>query len=191
MNDITQMFLFVLVMSLSPGPNNILSAAYGKRKGFFKALNFVTGAAVGFALLTLILGLGTVSIFESAPLFLITLKYLGGIYLIVLAVLMIVSTDDINISGGKRGTFWEGFLIQLINPKSWLSALIGVSSFGQTNEKLIVFSLFELSVGWCSLAFWAYAGEFIARKLKTPKQQMILNGTLGISLIVVAINIMI
>ena len=183
-----EMFAFVFLMSISPGPTNILSASYGKSKGFLNSLGFVTGAAIGFSGLAITIYMGLDKGIQDFPQLLTLLKYVGSIYIILLATCMVFFSEEIALGGGIKGRFLEGIFIQWVNPKSWISALSGVSYFAKTQETFAIFVTTEMIVGWVGIAFWAYTGEYISQILSTPAQQKFFSGALGISLAVVAIQ---
>ena len=75
------MCAYSLSMSISPGPVNLVALTSGLNKGFRRAIPFVSGAAIGFALLLLTVGLGVGMVTTSLPLFLAILSYSGSAFI--------------------------------------------------------------------------------------------------------------
>jgi threonine/homoserine/homoserine lactone efflux protein len=63
------MLSFFFVMSISPGPVNMDIVSSGARYGVRKTFSFVSGAAIGFILLLLFIGLGFYKVIELYPYF--------------------------------------------------------------------------------------------------------------------------
>lgn len=184
------MFIFSLVMSILPGPTNILSASYGKKNGLLNSIGFIVGAAVGFSILAITVGLGLIKGIENFPLLLDFVKYIGSIYMLLISVCLFFFDEKTALAGGVKGRFLDGFFIQWVNPKSWVSAVIGVSRFSDSFDSLAIFVLVELVVGCLCIAIWAYVGEQISKVLSSPKQQKILDGILGVSLATATLHIL-
>lgn len=190
MMPLSQMFIFSLVMSLMPGPTNIISASYGKKNGLMPSLGFIAGAAVGFSSLAITLGVGLIRAVEDFPQLMQFLKFVGSVYMIFLSACMVFYDEEAVLAGGIKGKFFDGIFIQWVNPRCWISALLAVSKFSSSQETLAVFVVIDLVVDCICIALWAYAGEQISRMLSSPAQQKVLNGTLGIALGLVAMHIL-
>ena len=83
--------LFTLVMSFTPGPNNIMLLSSGVTYGFRRTLPHVAGITIGFAFMVGAVGLGLGTVFIAYPILQTILKYLGAAYLIYLAVAIALS----------------------------------------------------------------------------------------------------
>lgn len=114
-------------LSLTPGPNGLLSLTHGVRHGFHKTIFTVMGGALGFFVLIAasLAGLGAL-LATSEKAFTIC-KWIGAAYLVYLGIRlwrappMLVRADG---DPGKRSTesgvvlFKEGFLVATSNPKA-------------------------------------------------------------------------
>ncbi len=69
--------LFVSVVSITPGPNNLLLAASGANFGFFKTLPHICGVIVGFALIVVASGFGLGIIFTEFPQAILPMKIMS------------------------------------------------------------------------------------------------------------------
>ena len=64
------MFSFSLVMSITPGPVNMIILSSGISYGVKRTIPYVSGATVGFTLLFLFIGLGFSQFINAFPFFL-------------------------------------------------------------------------------------------------------------------------
>lgn len=133
---------FATAMAFTPGPNTTLSAALAANHGFRHALPFVAGVPVGWGALLLGCALGLGALLDSLPVLRGVLKWAGLAYLLWLAWALarsarLAQADPRRFDVG----FWQGALLQLVNIKAWMAALL-------------------ISAGWISLApdLWARIG---------------------------------
>lgn len=78
MSLIIAMCLFAVSMSISPGPVNLVTFSSGLNYGFVPTLPFVAGAALGFAVLLVVVGLGLGEIVALSPVLMQVLAYAGA-----------------------------------------------------------------------------------------------------------------
>ena len=126
--DLWVVFLFTAIgLSLTPGPNGLLSLNHGMRFGVGNAVYTVAGGCAGFLVLIAIsmAGMG-VLLATSETAFTIT-KWIGAGYLIYLGVKTWQATPQpaSNTFSGKsnkeqsrKNLFLQGFLVALSNPKA-------------------------------------------------------------------------
>ncbi len=77
--------LFAVVMTGTPGPNNVMLTASGANFGYMRSIPHFFG--IGFGLISLILlnGVGLGVVFKTYPVVQEILKWLGSAYLLYLA----------------------------------------------------------------------------------------------------------
>jgi threonine/homoserine/homoserine lactone efflux protein len=125
---------FATAMAFTPGPNTTLSAALAANHGLRRALPFAAGVPVGWGALLLGCALGLGAVLDSLPLLRGAIKWAGLAYLLWLAWTLagsarLAQADPRRFDVG----FWQGALLQLVNIKAWMAALL-------------------ISAGWISLA---------------------------------------
>ncbi len=187
---IVAMFGFSLAMSISPGPVNILTVSSGANHGFARTMPFVSGATIGFTLLLLAIGLGMSELVASFPALLDVMVYLGGAFVAYMGLQMLDSTTSgITLSKQRAPGFTQGFLLQWLNPKAWSACIAGVSAFSAKglSESLLLFISIYFVVCYCSIGFWAFAGQRISGWLNQPSYQRLFNMVMGSSLIGIAL----
>lgn len=185
--------LFALVMTGTPGPNNVMLTASGANFGYRRSIPHFIG--IGFGLISLISlnGLGLGVLFQTYPAIQDALKILGSAYLPYLAWKIAFSSamskgeDKVN----KPMTCWEAILFQYLNPKAWMMSITAVGSFAYSGEdywwSIAAISIIFLLVQVQTSSVWVGFGAFIRRWLSTPKAWQRFNlgmGTLTASCVV-------
>lgn len=163
------MFIFAFISSITPGPVNVISISSGLTHGLRKTLWFVFGATFSFTLCLFISGLLFKQLIELLPKILQPLQWFSVAYLIWISYQIFKSASNINPdTTAPLSTFWQGCLIQTLNPKAWIAIFSSLSLFVGSNLKLLIeFSLIYFIVCYLSLLFWAYTGNWLKRKMKS------------------------
>src|SRR5580693_5640749 len=114
--------LFTLVMSFTPGPNNIMLLSSGLTYGFRRTLPHMAGVIVGGSFMIAAVGIGLGAVFVAYPVLKTILKYAGAAYLIYLAIGIAMSGATKLGQDNRRGpmTFWGAAMFQWINVKAWV-----------------------------------------------------------------------
>jgi len=129
MSVIFAMCLFSLSMSISPGPVNLITLSTGANHGFKNAMPFVSGATIGFTLLLLMVGLGIGGLASQNQVLLDLLGYGGAAFIYYMGYKIVLSKPEIQIQSKTRPVFYQGFLLQWLNPKAWIACISGISAF--------------------------------------------------------------
>ena len=79
------LFVFCLVTSITPGPNNLMLLAAGANFGVRRTLPHAAGVVIGFTLMIIIIGLGAAQIFQKFPVAHTVLTVTSIAYLLYLA----------------------------------------------------------------------------------------------------------
>lgn len=180
---------YSLSMSITPGPTNIIMMSTGVNHGFKSTLPFATGAACGFTALVLVVALGFGSIFTENARAIEIMTYIGALLISYMGYKIAFSDTDMEEGESERPNFIHGAILQWINPKSWIACLAGVSAFNLASsvERLTLYMIFYMAVGYLSVLSWGYAGAKISRFLKIGRNLKIFNYIMGASLVLVAI----
>jgi len=188
MSLLLAMFSFSLVMSISPGPVNMVILSSGASYGVRKTFSFVSGASIGFTLLLLFIGLGFHKIIALYPDFLKYLSIAGSMLIIYMGYLIASSSSELNIEKQNLPTFTQGFLLQWLNPKAWLASVASVSLFStpDSHQVFLTFSLIYFVVCYLSLFSWSVLGNKATLLLNSEFRLMIFNRFMGSLLIATA-----
>ncbi|MCY7314417.1 MAG: LysE family translocator [Rubrivivax sp.] len=138
-SELAALLVFASAMAFTPGPNTTLSAALAANHGLRHALRFVCGVPVGWGLLLLACTLGLGAMVQAEPALRALLKWGGLAYLLWLAWRLATAPAVLAVggagagagagagTGGNRGFdvgFGKGVLLQFINVKAWMNALL-------------------------------------------------------------------
>ena len=133
-----------VVIAVSPGPGAVLSIATGLRHGYSGAVQAILGlqSALLIQLAVVAAGLGAV-LAASSTAFLV-LKGVGASYLVYLGVRkwrapVEVGSDEQSLAGApRRGSYVQGLLVNLTNPKALIFMVALVPQFVLPTEPQVV-----------------------------------------------------
>ncbi|TWX65878.1 LysE family translocator [Colwellia demingiae] len=182
------MFSFSLVMSISPGPVNMVILSSGANYGVRKTFAFVSGGTIGFTTLLLFIGLGFYKIIDLYPLLLKYLAIAGSLFIVYMGYLIASSKPSLGVKEQKLPTFIQGFLLQWLNPKAWIASMAGVSLFSdiENNKVFLTFLFIYFLVCYLSLFSWSVLGDKVTILLNNQLRLQLFNQLMGGLLIVTA-----
>jgi len=185
------MALYAFSMSITPGPTNFVLLSTGVNHGFYKAVPFATGSAIGFTVLNIAVGLGLGRLLGEDGLFLTLVRYLGAAFIIYMGLKIATSSSVITVTEKKQSApgFVLGFIGSWLNPKAWIAVIagIGVFSLGGDYLELAIYVSIYVVVGYLSILSWAYAGSKISYYLSSARNMRLFNLTMGGGLIIIAL----
>ena len=124
------MCVYSLSMSISPGPVNLVALTSGLNNGFRSAMPFVSGGAIGFALLLMAIGFGVGTVATSFPLFLSVLGYGGSAFIFYVGYKIATADPSYQSKLVKPLRHLSMALcLQWLNPKAWIASISGVGAF--------------------------------------------------------------
>jgi threonine/homoserine/homoserine lactone efflux protein len=189
MSALFAMALFSLVMSISPGPVNMITLSIGANNGFRNALPFVSGATVGFTLLLFLIGIGLGELVMKGPHFLEVISVVGTVLMCCIGYKIATSDGKIAMKEESLPDFRHGFLLQWLNPKAWAACLAGVAIFSSSdsNGPLYTFFCIYFVICFFGIGSWAVFGDKALVFLNNPKRMRAFNRIMGGTLVVVAL----
>ena len=171
--ELLSLSLFMFATSCSPGPNNILASYSGFNFGLIKTIPHMFGVIFGFTSLVIAINFGLINIFKNFPIIQEILKYMGTIFLIYLAYKISFSKASSDNSSKNPIKFIESFFFQFLNPKAVIVAIIIVSTYVESGENYINYSLWVIAIAFIfacfSIMFWTLLGRFL-RKFATNEK---------------------
>lgn len=158
---------YVIITSITPGPSNILMMNEARRFGFVGSWRFSSGILVGFAVLGIVSGIFTASLYNWIPTVEPYFKIAGAAYLLYL-------TWQISLSKGSKkdfkdvqSSFFSGFIIQLVNVKSILFFLTVLSAFilpfNESLKSILFYLALSIFLGWLALLLWSGFGSLFKK----------------------------
>jgi threonine/homoserine/homoserine lactone efflux protein len=179
------MISFSFAMSISPGPVNMMIITSGINNGFNKTFSFISGATIGFTFLLIVIALGLKTFLDEYPLFLEYLGYIGSFLIIYMGYKIASSKPSLEFENSmKKLKFYEGFLLQWLNPKAWAACISGVAMYSFNEYFLFIFIIIYFIVCYLSLSFWGLFGQKATLFLNTNKKIKNFNLLMGSILII-------
>ena len=183
-STIISMISLSLAMSISPGPVNMISITSGINNGFRKTFSFVSGATIGFTILLICVGFGLITIIDTYPIFLNIISILGSLFIIYLGYKIATSNSKLELNTEQKiPKFYEGFLLQWLNPKAWIACVAGTSLFSHSIPELVTFIIIYFLICYISIASWALFGHHATKILNNNFKLKLFNLIMGSLLI--------
>lgn len=176
----SQLIIFIsasIALLLLPGPAVLYITARSANQG--RVAGFVSVLAIEAANLmqAVAAGLGLSAILLSSALAFDVVKYLGAAYLIYLGIKKLLTKEESSTSQEvKRESlsqiFWQGFIINILNPKTALFFFAFLPQFVNPEKGNVTLQNLLLGVLFVALAFvtdsiYAFVASSLAEKLNT------------------------
>lgn len=146
-----------ILITLSPGPDNMMVLSVGIAKGRARGIAFGLGCALGCLTHTVLAVVGVSALIAASPLAFTALKIAGGLYLIWMGLQALRSRGGAKVAAGvpdesARQLFVKGLVANAINPKVVLFFLSFLPQF-------VVASTGDATwqIAWLGLIFTAQA----------------------------------
>lgn len=180
---------YMLVNSFTPGPGNILALNTISNLGWKKGKKLIWGICCGYACVQCLCTFAIYGLNTFLTPALSILKYIGGAYMIWLAIHIIRSKPESNGTG--EASFRTGFMLQLVNIKIYfyittLLTVYLVPYFRQL-PKLLFAGVGVIVIGSIASLTWAFLG--IKMKIAYEKYYKSINFALGLFLLYCTFNI--
>ncbi len=188
MDNLWPVILFTVVMTLTPGPNNIMILSSGLNFGVRASVPHLLGIALGFPVMLLAVGLGLDTLISNVPVLQSIIQVLGVSYLLFLAYRIFTTTEQRKVAHqSKPLTFFQAALFQWVNPKAWVLIFSGIGSFAQGGEivatTLAMTLSFLLVMVPCN-GLWLLLGMQMQRFVNNPKRLQRFNQVMAVLLVV-------
>lgn len=182
MLSLDQFLSFLLaasLLTLAPGPDNLMVLSLGMAKGRRAGMAFGLGCATGCLNHTLLAAIGVSALIAASPKAFAALQIGGGIYLLWLGIMSFKSTGpasaDSRASGGQppQSLFLKGIVANAINPKVILFFLSFLPQFvipsqGEVSRQMfwlgLVFALQGALIFGALGYFSGAVGQWLARR---------------------------
>ena len=185
--DWTAFISFIIITSITPGPNNLICAGTGLNYGYRKATPFILGVLSGVCLLLVLAIVFGNGIFELFPGLENYISWIGAAYMLYIAYQLIRSTKIDNDKEYKPLGLVKGFLLQFLNPKTMLYCTVIASTFllpmNPTIPQLISYLAIIVTVVFFSLSSWALFGKVFSGFFRDNYRKKIINIILAVLLV--------
>ncbi len=175
---------YVGVMSVTPGPNNLLLAASGVHFGLRRTLPQMLGISVGHFLQVFLVTVTIQAAVSWVSGIRPWLAIVGCGYLLVLSWQIFRAGAPEEKEGRRPMRFHESILFQAINPKAWVMVTNVALLFAPRNLPLIegaaLLALLCAAVNLPCVGLWAVTGDRLRRFLARGRAALIFNATMGV-----------
>lgn len=118
-----EMFLIAsIILNITPGSDTIYVLSRSISQGRMTGIYSVLGTSAGCVIHTVLAALGLSVILSQSALIFMLVKIAGAVYLGYLGITMIFAKENFAASQtkevmSKKDTFWQGLIIDVLNPK--------------------------------------------------------------------------
>jgi threonine/homoserine/homoserine lactone efflux protein len=180
-------FLYAFSVMYSPGPVNLMGLNAGLTGKLRRSTGFYIGVGSAMLLMFVLFGYTGEAIISQAALPYISL--LGGFYTLYLAYQVFTArtvVEEASRAPHKTLTFWNGLVIQLLNPKG-IVAVLPITSVMLPAAHITGASIFGVSalLGLAAVgAPWVYAllGALLGRRISGAAAFTWFNRSMGLAL---------
>lgn len=178
------LMLFAFVMTITPGPNNVLLLASGLTFGLRRTGWQMAGILTGVQLQIGVVGAGLGVLFAQEPKAQLGLTVAGSLYMLWLAAKLWRAGELQATMVARPIRFHEAALFQFLNPKTWLMATTVISAFVPAGEhyaeRVVAAGLLFNVVALPCIGLWAASGEALRRWVQDPLALQRINRTMAV-----------
>lgn len=190
----------VLLVVISPGPDNILAISRGLSQGPLAGALSSIGAGLGILLHTLAAALGLALLLQTSPLAFWAVKLVGAAYLIWLGGKAILSRNLVSFVPARRQTlprvFSTALLSNVLNPKPGLFVVAFIPQFtsparGSVPLQMLVYgAIFALLTAVVFSVLAGFASQLSAWLARRPRVVTGVNIGAGLTFITAGVSIL-
>lgn len=173
---------YVTVMSITPGPNNLMLATSGVNFGMRRTLPMVTGIMVGCGIQTALAGALLEVLLMWMGAIRLPLTLLGCGYLLWLSWKIFRSGAPELREKARPMTMIGGALFQAVNPKAWLMA-INVALMYTVNSSILAVMVGFMVLNLPCILVWAMMGDRLGKHLQVQWKLQLFNTVMALSLL--------
>lgn len=173
---------YVTVMSITPGPNNLMLATSGVNFGMRRTLPMVTGIMLGCGLQTALAGALLEVLLTWMGAIRLPLTLLGCGYLLWLSWKIFRSGAPEMREKARPMTMIGSALFQAVNPKAWLMAT-NVALMYTVNSSILAVMVGFMVLNLPCILVWAMMGDRLGKHLQVPWKLQLFNTIMALSLL--------
>lgn len=188
--NIISFLIYCIIVTVTPGPTNIVILSTVNNFGTKKAMEYTYGATIAFGLLLVISVMLNTVLIAVIPKILPIMQIIGSLYIFYLAC-QVYKMDTSKSIEKQTATFMSGFLTQFINPKVVLFTMTVIPSFVMpyytATSTLAIFVTCITIIGFIAFIIWVVFGAIFKKFLQ--KHQKIVNIIMALFLVYSAIMV--
>ena len=187
--------LFMLVSSITPGPNNTMLMASGVHFGYRRTLAHLMGVQLGFGFILIAVGLGLHTVLSQFPAFYDVVRFAGAAYMVWMAWSLASARPQFQEQAAieqsvqnelKPLGFWGAVLFQWVNPKAWVMAVTIMSAYVPPGAGLLQIAPLGLMfavLGFPCSSVWVGFGSALRSYLQEAFRMRVFNCTMAAALL--------
>lgn len=190
--------LFMLVSSVTPGPNNTMLMASGVHFGFRRTLAHLMGVQLGFGFMVVAVGLGLHTVLAQFPAFYDLVRFAGAAYMVWMAWSLASARPHVTVPAAlddglhsardeaKPLGFWGAVLFQWVNPKAWVMAVTIMSAYVPPGAGLLQITplgMLYVALGFPCSSVWVGFGSALRSYLQDPFRMRVFNCSMAAALL--------
>ncbi len=190
----------VLLVVISPGPDNILAIGRGLSQGRVAAMLSSIGAGLGIMVHSLAATLGLALVLQTSPIAFWIVKAVGATYLLWLGYKAISSRSLISFAPSERQPLWRvfatGLLSNVLNPKPGLFVVAFIPQFvsparGDVALQMLGYgAIFAVLTAVIFTVLGSFASQLSAWLSRRPRVVAMANVGAGLTFIVAGLSIL-
>jgi len=155
----------------------------GVNFGMKRSMPHLLGISFGFPLMAILLGLGFNNLLSMYPIIHESIKVIGILYLVYLALLIAHSSPrSLESNVTKPISFIKAALFQWLNPKAWIMAIGAISAYTTVSSNFLIQVLYIVAIP--CLCLWLFFGATLKKYLTSSKHQNIFNRAMAMLLVI-------
>jgi threonine/homoserine/homoserine lactone efflux protein len=182
---------YSFVMSITPGPNNVMLTASGATFGFRRTVPHIFGICAGFSVVLLAVCAGLDALFTRWPEAQTVLRWAGAAYLVYLGWRILRSGEARAGHSPKPLTLLEAAAFQFLNPKAWVMTLTAAAMFLPRELGFVTACVYMVGVmaliNLPCITVWALFGSSLRSVLARPAGRVAFNAVMSVALAVTGI----
>ena len=187
--------LFMLVSSITPGPNNTMLMASGVHFGYRRTLAHLMGVQLGFGFMLIAVGLGLHTVLSQFPAFYDVVRFAGAAYMVWMAWSLASARPQFQEQAAieqsvqnelKPLGVWGAVLFQWVNPKAWVMAVTIMSAYVPPGAGLLQIAPLGLMfavLGFPCSSVWVGFGSALRSYLQEAFRMRVFNCTMAAALL--------
>jgi threonine/homoserine/homoserine lactone efflux protein len=177
---------YSFVMSITPGPNNVMLTASGANFGFRRTVPHLFGISAGCAIQLVAVCAGLGALFTRWPVLHTVLQWAGATYLLWLGWKLLRSGEVAEGQAPQPVTFVQAAAFQFVNPKAWVMSLSAVALFLPTDMGVVPAATYLITmmviINLPCIAVWALFGSSLRGLLQRRTARLVFNASMAVAL---------
>lgn len=178
----------VLLLIITPGPGVLTTAGIGSGYGYRAGARFLAGLWLSTNLVQLMVATGLTAVVFSVPELRVGLLFLSVAWFVYLAAKIAFAGARIGfIEADSAPGFWNGFILQFINPKAYAVSNLLISGYAFWPDDLVIeiaLKFLIMNLVWVPVHItWLTAGVMVRRMELAPSVQRRINFAMAAALL--------